>query len=245
VAGQGHNDGLLFFATVAFAVAARAERRAFATLALVAGVAIKYALAPLLGLYLLATARRSFPRALALGALAVAALAAAFLPERHDLTLTAVLPLLGGGEAGRHAHSLTDLACLVFDGLGWTRASVLAYRSLSALSAAFCAALLVRAALVSRTLEQLARAYICFLFALYLTAPWFQPWYVLWALPLVLLEADARWRRFIALFAMLAVVQWAAPLDPFTTVAVDAWAAWRLWRLSRPAPQPSPMAAAA
>ena len=83
-------------------------------------------------------------------------------------------------------------------------------------------------------MEHLARGYLRFLFALYLTAPWFQPWYVVWALPFLLVERDPRWRRFVALFAVVSVVQWAAPLDPVTTVAGDGWAAWQLWRLRRP-----------
>ena len=244
VACQGHNDGLLFFVLVAFAVAARRGRAGWATLALVAGVAIKYALAPLLGLHLLVEARRSVPRALGLAALAVAVLGAVFAPELQAVTLRAVLPMIGG-EAARHTHSVTDLACLALDALGWPAASLLVYRTLSALSATLCLALLLRAALVSRTPAQLARSYLWFLFALYLTAPWFQPWYVLWALPLTLLEPDARWRRFVALFALVSVVQWGVPLDPVTSVIADGWAALRLWRLSRPEPEVGSVAAPA
>jgi hypothetical protein len=96
-----------------------------------------------------------------------------------------------------------------------------------------CAAVLLAVAWRARTLEALARGYLLFLFALYLTAPWFQPWYVIWALPLLLVEPSAPWRRFVAIFSVVTVVQWAAPLDPITTVAGDVWAAYRIWSLVR------------
>jgi hypothetical protein len=60
-------------------------------------------------------------------------------------------------------------------------------------------------------------------------------WYFAWALPFVLVEPDPHWRRFLALFSVVTVAQWAAPLDPMTTVLGDAWAAWRIWKLPRPA----------
>jgi hypothetical protein len=234
VTGQGHNDGLLFLALVAFLSAAAAGRETAAAVALAAGVAVKYALSPLLGLYLLLVARRSLGRAAALAALSAAVIAAAFAPELHTVNLRAVLPMVGG-ESARHAHSLTDLVCLVLDGLGHPAASRLAYRALSAASALLCAGLLLRAALRARSLEEAAHGYLLFLLALYLTAPWFQPWYVTWALPFLLVEPDPRWRRFLALFAVVTVAQWCAPLDPVTTVIGDAWAAWRIARLARPA----------
>jgi alpha-1,6-mannosyltransferase len=234
IPAQGHNDGLLFLALVAFLVAAAAERQLLAVVALAAGVAVKYALAPLLGLYLLLAARRSIARAALLALAAALVIGAAFAPELHTVTLRAVLPMVGG-EAARHAHSFTDLVCLILGGLGLPAASLTAYKALSAASALLCAALLLRAALRSQTFEQLAHGYLLFLLALYLTAPWFQPWYLSWGLPFLLVEPDPRWRRFFALFAVLTVAQWAAPLDPVTTVACDAWAAWRIWRLARPA----------
>jgi hypothetical protein len=232
IPAQGHNDGLLFLAVVAFLAAAAARREGWAVVALVLGVAVKYALAPLLGLYLLLVARRSLLRAAALAALAAAVLAAAFLPELRAVTLRSVTPMMGG-EATRHAHSFTDLVCLALEALGRPDASRSAYAVLSAASSVVCGAVLVRVGWRTRSLEELARGYLLFLFALYLTAPWFQPWYVCWALPLLLVERDARWRRFVALFAVLSMAQWAAPLDPVTTVLCDLWAAVRIWQLHR------------
>lgn len=236
VSAQGHNDGLLLLAVVLFLVAAAASREAPATVALAAGVAIKYPVAPLLGLYLLLVARRSLLRAAVLALLGAAVLVAAFAPEWGTVTLRSVTPMLGG-EATRHAHSLTDLICLGLDLLGRPEASAIAYRVLSRASALVCAAALFGAAWTARSLAALGRGYLCFLFALFLTAPWFQPWYVLWALPFALVEEDPRWRRLVAQFTIASVALWAVPLDPITTVLVDAWAALRLWTLRRrPAP---------
>jgi hypothetical protein len=232
IPSQGHNDGLLLLASVAFLAAAAAGRERWASAALGAGVAVKYVLAPLLGLWLLLLARRAPRRALAAAAAAALVLGAAFALEARHLTLRSVLPMLGG-ETARHAHSITDLVCLALDALGRPDAAARAYRVLSAASSAVCGAALLAAAWRARTLVDLARGWLLFLFALYLTAPWFQPWYVCWAMPVLLVEPSERWRGFVALFAVLTVVQWAVPLDPVTTVIGDAWAAARLWTLHR------------
>ena len=65
------------------------------------------------------------------------------------------------------------------------------------------------------------------------TVPLFQPWYIVWLLPLAIAEADERWTDLIGAYANLSVLQWAVQLDPLTTVAIDAWVgvrAVRLWR---------------
>ncbi len=254
VTAQGHNDGLLFLVLVAFLVAASAGREALAVLSLAAGVGIKYSIAPLLGLYLVLVARRSLVRAVGLTVLAALVMAGAIAPEWGSITMRSV-PLLGGdvgGGAILHAHSLADLVCLSLEALALPTASLVAYRILSGGSAVLCAAVLLVTAWRARTFEQMARGYLVFLFTLYLTVPWFQPWYVTWALPFLVVEPDPRWRRFVALFATITVAQWAVPLDPFTTVVADAWAAWRILRLLRgaddratdaPAAGPGPAAA--
>jgi len=235
VTAQGHNDGLLFVALVAFLVAASAGREALAVVALAAGVGIKYSVSPLLGLYLVLVARRSFARAAGLALLAALVLAAAIAPEWGSLTMRSV-PLVGGDVGGGvilHCHSLADLVCLVLEALALPTASLAAYRILAASSAVLCAAVLLVTAWRARTLEQMARGYLVFLFTMYLTVPWFQPWYVAWALPFLIVEPDPQWRRFVALFAVITVAQWALPLDPVTNVVADAWAAWRILRLLR------------
>jgi hypothetical protein len=230
ISGQGHNDGLLFLVSMVFWVAAASSRHALAVVALAAGVVIKCTLAPLLALYLVLIARTSWRRALALGLLSLLVVSAAVACDWASFSPRAVLPLLGG-NATRHAHSLADLLCLLFDSLGMPAASALAYRLVSIFSLLLWVALFAWTAVQARTVQDLARGYLLVMMAIYLTTPWFQPWYVIWVLPCLIVEADERWRRFIALFAVISVAQWILPLDPFSTVIADAWAATRLWGL--------------
>ncbi len=230
ISGQGHNDGLLFFASMVFWAAAAKRRDALAVVALSAGVVIKCTLAPLLALYMILIARASWRRALVLGCVSLLVVSAAVASDWASFSPRAVLPLMGG-NATRHAHSLADLLCLAFDSLGLPAASVLAYRLISTASVLLCAALFAWTAVQARTLVDLSRGYLLLMMALYLTTPWFQPWYVTWVLPCLIVEPDERWRRFIAMFAVISVVQWILPLDPFTTVIGDAWAVTRLWSL--------------
>jgi hypothetical protein len=230
ISGQAHNDGLLFLLSMVFWVAATKGRDAWGVVALSAGVAVKCTLAPLLVLYLVLIGRTSWRRGLALGLLSLLVVAAAIASDWQSFSPRALLPLLGG-NATRHAHSLADLLCLAFDSLGLPAASALAYRLISTASFLLWAALLAWTAVQARTVVDLARGYVLLMMAIYLTAPWFQPWYVLWVLPCLIVEPDERWRRFIGLFAVISVVQWVLPLDPVTTVIGDAWAVTRMWSL--------------
>jgi hypothetical protein len=229
IAGQSHNDGLIVLATVGFIAAAETRRDALAAAAVVLGIAVKIAIAPLLLLHLVLVARRSRARAAWVGAVAVVVLAAAYAGAWRDFAQRGLAAALGSQDA-RHAHSLCDLVCLILDGVGRPAMAWAACRAVSAASGVACLAALLWAAR-ARTLPQLGRGYLAVLLAYFVTTAWFQPWYVSWALPLLLLEADPRWRRLLAVFGILTVVQWGLPLDPVTTVAGNAWLAWRCWRL--------------
>ncbi|BDG10853.1 glycosyltransferase 87 family protein [Anaeromyxobacter paludicola] len=231
--GQGHNDALLFLSVTTFLVAASRGRERLAAAALALGTAVKFSVAPLLGLYLVLAGRRSILRAAGLGLVVIAVLGAAYATDPQAAASLRGIFITVGGGVPRHAHSLVDLGCLVLDGLGHPEASRVWFRVLSLASAVGCLGLLARAAWRARDLDGLARGYLLFLFALFLTTPWFQPWYVSWALPLLLVERDPAWRRLLAAFAVVTVVQWAAPLDPVTTVLGDAWLAVKLAQLLR------------
>jgi hypothetical protein len=233
ICGQAHNDGLVFLFLIAFFAAASRGRDGLAVAALAAGISIKYSLAPLLGLYLLLIARSSLRKALSLGLVSALVLAACSATEWRSITLRPILQLLGGNER-RIAHSLADLLCQVFDWLGLPAASAYAVKALSTISLVLGLSVLGWTALRARSLAEVARGYLLFLMAMFLTAPWFQPWYCTWALPVLLVEPDARWRRFIALYIVITVAQWILPLDPFSTVAVNVWAAIRIVQLLRP-----------
>ena len=230
IQGQGHNDGLLFLALTIFFAAATKGRDALAVAALALGVVVKCALAPLLVLHLVLVARSSWRRALVLGLVSALVIGAALSAEWPAVGPRALIPLVAG-NAVRHAHSLADLLCLALDHLGLPAAAALASRLMAIGSVVLCAALFSWTAVQARSLVDLARGYLLLLVAIYLTAPWFQPWYVTWMLPFLIVETDARWRRFIAVFAVITVAQWALPLDPITTVVGNIWAAARMWSL--------------
>jgi hypothetical protein len=46
-------------------------------------------------------------------------------------------------------------------------------------------------------------------------------------------EQNAALRRVVAVYSILTVVQWALPLDPFSTVAVNGWTVVMIWRALR------------
>lgn len=66
-----------------------------------------------------------------------------------------------------------------------------------------------------------------------LALSWFQPWYVLWALPLALVHADRRWLELVATYAALSFVAYALPIDPLSNVAIDGYVGWRIVALVR------------
>ena len=87
------------------------------------------------------------------------------------------------------------------------------------------------AVLRGRTLEQILHdALIIFLAYCLLAAPWFQPWYVSWLLPLALVERNAELRHTLAIYSVLIVAQYALPADPLSVVAVNLWTLHRLAR---------------
>ena len=229
---QAHNDGVMLCALMAFVCAARAGRETLAAVLLALGTWSKLAVAPLLALYLLFLFRRAPAKALLLAALALG-LGALFLapfwtgPE-----------VLGGpgaalwGDVDRHAHSLADLLHLLLRPAGQA-AQATAVRLCWFVSAAVVTWTFLRAAQRASDLASVLRGSLCVLLSYCLTTPWFQPWYAVWLLPLAAAERDLRWQRAVAGYTLITVVQWALPLDPFTTLVGNAWVLRELWHLRR------------
>lgn len=236
ITAQAHNDGAMVCALAAFALAAARGRDGLAALALVLGTLAKFAAAPLLLLWLAVVFRRAPARAagLALGAAGLALLAWAPYWEGPATLLGPAAT--AGASLDRHAHSLHDLLDLVLaPALPSLRAPL--YRLFQLGSLAWLAGGTLLAATQVRSAAGVARAGTWVLLGWFLLTPWFQPWYATWLLPLALLEEDPRWQRLVAVYGVLTVVQWAAPLDPVTTVAGNAWVARELFCL-RPQPPP-------
>jgi hypothetical protein len=232
VSAQAHNDGFLVLSIMAFVWAAKRDLELLAVLALTAGTLAKLAAAPLLGLYLVFVLRRSPGRAVALSLVAAAAGALLVWPYWQGLaTLRGPAHTLGG-DAMRHAHSLADLLCMALEPLSRVAAGH-AYRLCWVGSIAVCLALFMKGAWRATNLDSVLRNAMFLFLAYDLTVPWFQPWYATWLLPLAAVERDPGLRRIVGVYTVLTVAQWALPLDPFSTVAVNAWTALALFRWGR------------
>ncbi|HET9599125.1 MAG TPA: polyprenol phosphomannose-dependent alpha 1,6 mannosyltransferase MptB [Anaeromyxobacteraceae bacterium] len=221
IAGQVHNDGVMLLALTAFVGAALAGRHLLAVLLLSIGFWTKFAVAPVLGLYLAYLARGSRARA-ALG-VAIAAVTGAllFLPYWDGpASLAGPLSALRA-DPGRTTRSFTEIAALL-GGLWSPSAAAWAYRLGWGAGVALLAALAVRAVRRARTVEAVLHESLVFLLAYLLVAsPFVQPWYLTWLLPLALVEADPRWRRAVALYAALTLVAWGVDVPPLQVLAVN------------------------
>jgi hypothetical protein len=237
ISGQAHNDGLVVLALAAFVLAAARRREVLAAAALAAGALAKVVTAPLLALHVAVTWRRAPRRAALL--VVIGAGMALFALAPH-----AAAPVSAGALAAhlagptRHAHSFCDLLCLALERGGAPVAAARVCWAFWIGSTALAAAVFLAARAPARTLPDAIRGFTFAALALFLTTPWFQPWYVTWLIPLLAVEEDAALVRLIAAYGIATVVLWAAPLDPVTTVLVNGWVAWRLWRrAARPAAQ--------
>ena len=229
ISGQGHTDGLLALWLMLFVLAASSGRELWAVLALAAGTWMKVTIAPILALYLLFLLRTRGLRAVGYGLSALLLGAVLFLPYLDGFP--GLGPLLSAVQ-GTHSHSLGDLVAQLVTPLG-PAAQALVIRVSFLVCMAACAVVFGLTALRARTLDQLLRGCLLFFLAWDLTVPLFQPWYTTWLLPLAIADRDPRWQRLIALFCTLSVLQWAAPLDPVTSVAIDGWVVWEAARLLR------------
>lgn len=239
LSAQAHNDAVMVCALCAFVWAAARGEGGLAALALGLGVLAKAGIAPLLALWLLVLWRRS-PRQALGWAVALTGLAVlAWTPFWAGWETLRGIGATAGADLERHSNSLQDLLNLVLVPL-WPPLEAPLFHAFRVLSFAVLGLGTLWAALKVRDAAGLARAGISILLGYFLTTPWFQPWYATWLLPLSLLERDPRWQRLVARYALLSVVQYALPLDPYTTVAGNAWIAWQGWRLWRAPAAPSP-----
>lgn len=227
---QGHNDAVMVCALCAFAWAATRGRDGLGALALGVGVLAKAGIAPLLSLWLVVMWRRSPRRALA-WAVALAVLAVlTWAPFWAGWETLRGVGATAGADLERHTNSLQDLLNLIFTP-AWPAVKAPLFRSFQIASFTILAAGTLWAAVKVRDAADLAHAGIAIFLGYFLTTPWFEPWYATWLLPLCLLERDPRWQRLVARYAVLSVVQYALPLDPYTTVLGNLWIAHQWWRL--------------
>ena len=231
LSGQAHNDGLMMLGLTAFVAALIADRLWLAALFLALALSIKLAAAPLAVIFLAFCLRRSVPRAIGIGALIALVCALLFLPYWNGPeTFRAFLTTLGK-DPDRHDRSLTDLAWLLAGPLG-RDAQVRIFRVLSTACNLIMLAAVWIGAFRAKTARDVLRGGL-FVFVLYglVGTPAAEPWYLTWALPLILCEPNPRMRRFTALYATLMLVQYGLPIDPVTYLPLNGITLWTLWRL--------------
>jgi hypothetical protein len=229
---QGHNDAVMVYALCAFAWAAARGRDGLGALALGVGVLAKAGIAPLLLLWLVVMWRRAPRRALGWAAALAVLAVLAWAPFWSGWETLRGVGATAGADLERHSNSLQDLLNLILTPV-WPAVKAPLFRSFQIASFAILGAGTLWAALKVKNATELARAGIVIFLGYFLMTPWFEPWYATWLLPLCLLERDPRWQRLVARYAVLSVVQYALPLDPFTTVIGNIWIThqgWRVWR---------------
>jgi hypothetical protein len=228
---QAHNDGVMVLALLLFVAAARAGRDFLALAFLAAAFYSKFAAAPVLALFLVWQARRSLPRAAAMTTLVALAGVALFAPFwAGSETLRGPLIAAGGGGYERVTRSFIALADL---GAGHISegARFWSYSILSWAGRLLLIWLAVRFARRARSLESVLTGSILWLGAYdVLATAWFHPWYATWLVPLAVGVHNPGLRSVVALYAALTLTQYALPLEPATTVAIDIAVLIATWR---------------
>jgi hypothetical protein len=221
IAGQAHNDGVMVLGLIAFVWAALEERELLAVFFLALAFYAKFAVGPILGLYLVYLARRAPAKALAAGLLFAILGFLLFLPFWKGVaTLAGPLAAVRANPV-RVTRSFTEIAYLLAE-LVSEPAGLSAYRAAWWLGMAALLVLGVRALLRVRDVESvLHESLVYLLFYLLIGAPFVLPWYLSWILPLTLTERDPRWRRLVAIYSGLSVVAWCADLPPLQAAVVN------------------------
>jgi hypothetical protein len=212
LSAQAHNDVLIVVAATGFVWAASSRHQWLALLALLVGFYAKFALAPILGLYLVLIGRRSMLRAAAMFLVSVGAGAALFAPfwDGYDSLRGPLVAAVASPD--RLANSLVMLVC---GGAGLFSAGLreAAFESWIVVSRGVCLCLALRAIARATTLCRLLHDGLVFLLVYEcLAMGWFLAWYATWLLPLAL--AVPRMRRIVAVFTVIV---------PVLYLPYDAW----------------------
>lgn len=203
ISGQAHNDGLMLLATCAFVWAAAAQAHVRACLALGLAFFSKFAMAPVLGLYLLWQARESLARAAWMAALVMVlglVLAAPFWQGPQTL----VAPLSAAGASpDRLANSFLLLIC---GGIALVAPALkpIVFKVWMFAARLGCGLLGVRFALRAQSLERvLADSTVFILVYECVAMGWYLPWYATWLLPLAMGSNSVRLGRIVAIFTSI------------------------------------------
>jgi hypothetical protein len=221
IAGQAHNDGVLVLAMIGFVWAAYRDRQWLAVLCLTVALYAKLAAVAILILYLVLVFRGHRTRAIAMTLLVATIGVVAMRPYWHGIASMGGPIATLGGQVSRTSRSFADLAVGAAVPFGKV-AQTIVYRVFWLGGASWLILLLVRAAMQVKTVQAVMH-YGSVVFCGYclVAAPWFQPWYVTWLLPLALAHHDSRWQQNTALYAALTPVQYFLQADPITTILIN------------------------
>ena len=221
VSAQAHNDGLMVLALCGFVGAALAGEEWAALVCLAAALYSKFAVAPLLLLYVWVVARRSPVRAV-LMLIAVAAIGALlFAPYWQGFATLRGPGAALGADAIRTNRSFADLFYWCAKPLG-ASAQLWSYRLAYGAGIVLLIGLGIRALRQTRTAtDVIHHGLLIFLVYDLVAAPYFQPWYLTWLLPLALAHPDHRWQQLVARYTALSTVQYILPIDPVLPVALN------------------------
>ena len=233
LAGQAHNDAILLLALLGFAWAATRERPLVAALCLAAGIASKFVAAPVAVFYLVATARSSLRRAVALALVMAAVCALVTLPWWHGSDTFGALWALLAPKNVRTTRSILDLISIASMPLGDGAHHVI-YSVAAMVALLLSIAVAGIGCLRTRTVADAIHYAMLFLLCNDLVSlAWFQPWYITWLLPLALVHPDVRWLRLVVTYAALTLAAYVLPIDPVSNVAIDLYIGWRTVALVR------------
>jgi hypothetical protein len=215
LSGQAHNDAILVLGFCGFLYGAARNHWQLAAGSLALSLCTKPAAVPFVGLAILWQLRKSRSRALMLALVSAGAAIALYFPFwAGPSTLSAILRELRA-DPEHLTHSLTAVLYSLFS-------VEIVYRALQIASMLLLLWLAFRACLRTLSLEETARGAAVFYMGYgLLAAPWFQPWYITWPLPLLLVARDTNLQKIAAVWSALALVQYAVPYHTASAVIVN------------------------
>lgn len=232
VSAQAHNDGPMLVCATAFVWAAVSRWEWTGVGCLVGAFYAKFAVAPLLGLYLCHQARRGLWRAgLTIAAVAVAGYGLYYPFANGPLALINLF-VEAGDKPSQIAHSLINMLC-DFAGLFGPQAQSNVFWIWSWTTKLSFLALGAYFALRARTVAQVIRYGLIFLILFEtLGKGWIWPWYMTWLLPLAMAETDVRLQRVAVVYTLLAPTLY---LDIPIAHCVPLVMLWRMYAAPKPA----------
>jgi hypothetical protein len=237
ISGQAHNDGLMVVACAAFVWAASADRQWLAVSFLAAAVYTKYAVAPVLGLYLIFIFRHRPWRGVAMAAGVAALGILLFAPfwEGHR-SLQALIYMLNSPR-DHLTNSLMASFCAAANLVGPSLGAA-TYWLWSVFGKLFCVGLAGYLTWRATIPQRVVRGGMLFLLLyLCLVAGWFHPWYATWLLPLALGVRDARLQRIVAVYTTLVLVLYvpysALGIGPLLAAGIPLVMLWKYRNTAR------------